>query len=550
MDISNYVMLEIGQPNHPFDSDRIEGGEIRIRKAAAGEELVTLDGERRSLPEGALVIADALRPIALAGIVGGASSGIQEQTVQVAVESAWFEPVAVRATATALGLRTDALARFEKSLDPHFAERGLRRYASVLRQIKPEVKIAGEFAAAGDFEHPPIRLRLRSERVRSKLGIELSPVQMESSLVRLGFGVTPEGVDLLVTVPSFRGPRDVDCEDDLIEEVGRLHGYDQIPAVLPNLSCAPVRLQPVNQARRQCVRLLSGRMQFAEVTSYPYVEEEILERAGGVGSQPYMQLLNPLQQNARRLRRSQIPYLLEFVDRNVKAVEEVRLFECGRVYLPRESASDLPYEPLTLSAVLAERVSRKAVRGSVLRRLKGVLEELSADLQRPLRFDSLEVGTVAWAHPVRSAAVFQNGRQVGLIAQVHPEISERFGWQGAAAAFEIDLAELVDTEVQPAPYRTPAKFPPVRVDLSFLLPFTLRYETICEQMRNAAPDLGAIEMVDEYVSKEMQAGQRSLTLRLSFLTPHRTLSDEDIAHQVESIRDWLQSNGASLRGNE
>jgi phenylalanyl-tRNA synthetase beta chain len=233
----------------------------------------------------------------------------------------------------------------------------------------------------------------------------------------------------------------------------------------------------------------------------------------------------------------------------VKAAEEVRLYESGRVFLPREDSSDLPDEPLMLSAVLAERVSRKTGPASVLRRLKGALEELAAELHRPLRFDTLEVEGIAWAHPIRSAAVFQNGLQIGMISTVHPEIVERLGWQGETAAFEIDLTRLVETEERPQPYRSPAKFPSVRVDLSFLCPFTLRYDALCEQFHQAAPDLVGIELLDEYVAREMQPGQRSLTVRLCFQAVDRTLSDEDLVQQVDAIRSWLAESGASLRGD-
>ena len=550
VDLSNYVMLEIGQPNHPFDAGRIEGGVIRIRRADPGEELLTLDGVQRKLPEGALVIADKKRPIALAGIIGGEESGIGEQTKQCVVESAWFEPVAVRATSGALALRTDALARFEKSLDPALAERGLRRYAAVLRQLDPAAKIAGQFVSAGDFENPPIQISLRPERVRAKLGLEVPLQDMLGCLARLGFGVQEQPDALQVDVPSFRGPRDLTGEDDLIEEVGRIYGYEKIPASLPSLSCAPVRPQPLSDAWRTAVKVLSGRMQFCEVISYPYVEERILEQAGGVGELPYLQIRNPLQQSASRLRRSQIPWLLEFVDRNVKSAEEVRLFECGRVFLPREGGLDLPYEPMTLSAVIGRRVIGKGAEGSTLRRLKGVLEELSHELRRPLRFEALSGNGASWAHPVRSASVWQDGLQVGCLAEIHPDISDRFGWRGEVAAFEVDMVRIVDTVAAKIPYEPPARFPAVRVDLSFLLPFTLRYDAICDGMRSVAPDLDSIEMLDEYVSKQMERGQRSLTLRLSFRDLKRTLSDEDVSAQIESIRGRLQELGATLRGDE
>lgn len=549
VDLSNYVMLELGQPTHPFDASRIEGGVIRIRQARAGEDLVTLDGERRTLPDGTLVIADESRPLAIAGIIGGQESGIQDDTAVGVLESASFDPISVRATSTELGLRTDALSRFEKALDPGLAERALRRYAALMRQVAPEIEIDPQFAAAGSFEYPALELRFRTARACAKLGVTLSREEMSEILERLGFAVSKTGDDLDVRVPSWRATRDVDCEDDLIEEVGRVHGYEKIPAELPVVACAPVALEPFNRAWRQCVEALTWRFGFAETMSYPYLEESVAERAGMGDDQPCLQLQNPLQKSAGKLRRSQIPWLLEFVDRNIKTNEEVRLFECGRVFLPREGSADLPYEPLTLSAALAERVTRKGEGGRLLRRLKGVLEALGVVLERPLRFEATDAACPRWLHPVRSAAVHSGGRCVGFLGQVHPDVVTGFGWSGDVAAFEIDLSAIMDDAAAPRGYVPPPKFPPMRVDLSFVLPYTLAYESLDAGLRKVGSILSDVELVDEYASADMAAGQRSLTLRLSFRASDRTLTDEDVNGELESIRAWLLEQGVTFRGD-
>ncbi|MBI4882198.1 MAG: phenylalanine--tRNA ligase subunit beta, partial [Planctomycetes bacterium] len=426
VDVSNYVMLEIGQPTHPFDRKRLQGGVIRVRRAARGERLVTLDGEERALPEGACVIADAERAVAIAGVIGGRDSGIDASTEEAVVESASFDALSVRATSSALGLRTEALARFEKALDPALAERGVRRYAALLRAAAPGVEIAREFVRAGDAAAAPIELRLRPRRLAMKLGVDVGADAMESSLVRLGFAVARSGEDLRVQAPSFRATRDIRCEDDLIEEVGRIHGYHLVPEEIPAAACRPVRLEAVSEAWRACVRLLCGRLGFTEVCAYPYVEESVLERSGGAGEERYLCILNPLQQSARRLRRSQVPGMIEFVDRNIKAAEEVRLFECGRVYQPAARAGELPREPTVLCAAWGERTLRRGADdarrdGLVLRRLKGALEEVGEELRRPLRFELLAGGAARWLHPARSAAVFAGAERVGEIGQVHPD---------------------------------------------------------------------------------------------------------------------------------
>ncbi len=553
VDVSNYVMLEIGQPTHPFDRRRLRGGVIRVRRAARDERLVTLDGEERALPEGACLIADAERAVAIGGVIGGRDSGIDGSTEEAVVESASFDAVSVRATSSALSLRTEALARFEKALDPALAERGVRRYAAVLRAAAPGVEIAGEFVRAGDAVAAPVELRLRPGRLAAKLGVPIGAEAMESSLARLGFVVTRQGEELRVRAPSFRATRDIRCEDDLIEEVGRIHGYHLIPEALPAAACRPVRLEAVNEAWRACVRLLCGRLGFTEVSAYPYVEDNVLERCGGPGDEPYLCIRNPLQQGARRLRRSQVPGLIEFVDRNIKAVEEVRLCECGRVYLPAAHGGELPDEPALLSAAWGERTLRRGPddarrEGQVLRRLKGALEEVGEELRRPLRFERLAAAAPRWLHPTRSAAVFAGAERVGEIGQVHPDVAAGLGWRGEVAVFEISLSNLVAAAPTPRAYEAPARFPPVKADVSFLAPFTLPYEEACAGLRRAAELLTRIDLVDEYAAAGMDSGERSLTLRLTFRAADRTLNDEEVGAQLRQARSWLAAQGAELRG--
>jgi phenylalanyl-tRNA synthetase beta chain len=274
-----------------------------------------------------------------------------------------------------------------------------------------------------------------------------------------------------------------------------------------------------------------------------------VERAGGAGGAPYLRLRNPLQRSASRLRRSLAPALLEFVDRNVRAAGEVRMFECGRAFLP-EGGAELPYEPQLLGAALAERVTRRS--GASLRRLKGIVDELGPALSRAIRCAPAGDAAPAWAHPGRCARIVAGAADTGIgwIAQVHPEVADRFGWRGEAALFELDLRAALATEAESPTYAPPPRFPPALVDVSFLAPFALGYAEIAAGIRERTQRLARIDLVDEYTEAPIEPGWRSLTLRLSFRESERTLSDEEVAAEVERARAWLTERGARLRGEQ
>ena len=548
VDVSNYMMLELGQPTHPFDRRTIRGDRIVIRRATPGERLVTLDGDERTLPVDSCVIADAERAVAVAGVIGGEETGIQPDTSDLVLECAWFDPISVRRTSTALGMRTEALARFEKFLDPALPEKGVRRFAALLGEIDPGLAIADEFVVAGDKAAADVAFTVRPDRVRAKLGVELEESDMTDVLARLGFGVEPGEGALEVSVPTFRATRDVLIEDDVIEEIGRIHGYDRIPSIDARFLCAPVTLEPTRAAVRDAQRLLSGRAGFAEVASYPFVEEPILSRAGTLEDGPYVELKNPLQKSARRLRRSLVPWMLEFVDRNQKAVEEVRLFECGRVFLLGDGYGELPEQPDVLTAALGTRTVKKGESGQALRRLKGVLEAVAAEVRRDVTFATPTGEPPAWAHPGRCARVDGASGAVGWLAEVHPRVADSFGWLGETAIFEVDLSSLVRNSELEHEYRAPARFPGVVRDISFRAPFTLQYEAVVSGLQSSTSLLDRVELVDEYTAGSDESGERSLTLRLRFRSDERTLTDEEVGAELDRAQGWLRSAGASQRG--
>ncbi|MBK6939892.1 MAG: phenylalanine--tRNA ligase subunit beta [Planctomycetes bacterium] len=548
VDLTNYVMLEIGQPTHLFDARHVGGGTIRVRRSTAGERLRTLDDVDRELPADTCVIADATRALAIGGIMGGVESGTRADTTEAILEAAWFEPVRLRRTSTGLGLRTDALARFEKHLDPGLAERGMRRFVALLARFAPAISAAPTYTVAGSRAQGVLRLQVRPERVRSRLGVATSVESMIDPLQRLGFRVTVQGDQLAIDVPTWRATRDVLGEDDVVEEVGRMIGYDTIAPVLPHVVCAPVTLEPSLVAWRAASATLRERFGFAEVLSHATADDQQWARAGMSETAPAVRLKNPLQQNAARLRRSLAPALLEFVDRNIRTVEHVRMFECGRVFVPELGDGEIPAQPLALCAVVADRVTRKGEGGLLLRQLKGMLEDLARVWTATLRFEAgIGVDARGFAHPSRCARIVDERGEFGFIAQVRPDVADRFGWRGEVAIFEIDVDRAVESVSRASTYVPLARFPDVKVDLSFITDFELDFARIEREWRAASTLLADVELVDEYVAPPIPAGKRSLTMRLRFRAVDKTLTDAEVGVEIEKLKTWLAAQGAQLR---
>jgi phenylalanyl-tRNA synthetase beta chain len=545
VDLSNYMLLEIGQPTHPFDAAKLRGETIVVRKASPDEKLVTLDGVERTMPAGGLMIGDDVGAIAIAGVMGGESTSMSPSARSALLESAWFDPIAVRRTATAVGLRTDASARFEKNLDCALAERGVRRFAALVREIAPDLAVAATFGIAGDKTPARATVRLRPDRLRAKLGASIDNATIEDLLARLECRLTARGGEIDVEVPSFRATRDVLGEDDVIEEV------EHIEAVLPRAATRAVEFEPDHAAWRTTSQYLRDHAGFAEVMSYPYAEDAQLARVGGGGDEAFIVLKNPLQQSARRLRRSLVPALVEFVDRNVRQAEEARLFECGRVFRPVAGSRDLPNEPLLLGAVLAQRSVKRERAGESLRRLKGALEALAPRLERHLAFGPLSAGDrPQWAHPGRAAAVLAGERRIGVIAELVPSIANGIARTGEIALAEIDVSAWVATPRVTKPYQAVPRFPAVTFDVSFVAPFSLTFAQVTRALRDGTDGtaLRDIAFVDEYFAPPIEAGKRSLTLRLTFRSDERTLTAQEVTSEVERVRARLAELGGELRG--
>lgn len=548
VDLSNYVMLELGQPTHPFDRDRLAGDRICVRSASAGEIIETLDGERRELVEQDLLIADGERCVALAGIMGCANTEVSDETRRVFLESASFDPVVVRRTSSRLGLRSEALARFEKSLDPKLVEVALRRYAALLRPLRPQASIATHYRVAGRAAAPECVIPLSTEHVSRLLGMTVADAEIVSTLESLGMAVeTLTTGSFRVTVPSWRTTRDVSIPEDLIEEVGRLLGYDRVPSKTP-VGALRLGERAPTMAVEDTLRDALGGLGFTEMIAYSMCADDVLSKAGVSADVVLPRLANPLQRDAARLRPSLVPGMLARLEAWLRHEPEASVLEVGRGYgLGPDGQVQESHQLVALVASRAAKDSR-----DVVRELAGVAEAgLIALGMPPADLEACEPGAdTPWFHPRRSARLIatEGGRELGRLGAVAPGVLAAFDLKGSAGLLVLDVDALAAQDAPGARYELVSRFPPARIDLALVLPYDLGVGRLAQAMRAAGPKvLRRVEAFDVYRGKPLGPDERSVAFHLVFQADDRTLTDEEVERARSRIVAAAEKLGARLR---
>jgi phenylalanyl-tRNA synthetase beta chain len=508
VDVTNYAMLALGSPLHAFDHSTLAEGRIVVRRAVAGEELRTLDGDLRKLDPADLVIADAEQAVALAAIMGGEETEVTERTTEVLLEAANFEPVGILKTSERLGLRTEGSNRWEKGVDPHLAVAGARLATELIVDLAG-ARWVGEANVRAELPPPPV-VRLRPERADALTGIETSAERQREILSGLGFEVSS---DWAVGVPTWRA-RDVTREVDLVEEIARFE-LDRVPFTLPRRQELFGRLTREQRLRRLVEDVLVG-CGLSETYTPSLVPAD--DDESGIA------LPAPLSAEHAALRTTLLPSLVRAARHNLDVgTDDAALFEIARVYLP---AANLPDERWRVGAI---------IHGGFLR-VKGVVETLHDALRVEARF---EPATRPSLHPGKGASV-----QAGWLGELHPTMLE--GW----SAFELDLETLFGAAPAVAVYEDVITYPPVRQDLAFAVAEAVPAAALVETAREAAgPELRSMRLFDVYRGGQIGPGRKSLAFSVVFQSPERTLSDADAASLRERIVQALaQRLGAELRG--
>jgi phenylalanyl-tRNA synthetase beta chain len=540
VDVTNYVLLELGQPMHAFDAATLEKNEIRVRTARDGERLKTLDGQDRPLTADMLVIADGVRPVGIAGVMGGADSEVTDSTRSIVLESAYFNPLSVRRTSRKLGLKTEASTRFERGTDRMLPGAALLRACALLEQIGAGTPRANVIAGPL-FAVPPRVITLRRQRVTALLGITVADADISRILVSLGFelAAVPEGWS--VTVPPRRV--DVAREVDLIEEVARHNGFERIPGRFPALLRPPAAVDPRITRARQLRAVMTG-AGFSEANTFGFIARSAA--ASFADESALVAIANPLSENFGVLRPSLLPGLVAAVAHNRhREQRDVRLFEIGARFTNSG-------ERRAIAAVWAGVTGGDHWGGGTrpidFFDMRGVAERITSALGLEV---SAQPTTETWLAPGRAAALVCRGSVIGQVGQLSPAVAEQHGLSAADPIYvgEVDLdtatslIATVTTTIEALP-----RFPSVSRDISILVDDTLAAADVRKTIREAAPALLArVREFDRYQGKGVPEGKVSLSVRLTFRSPDRTLTDAEVQKAMDDVLKALREKHGAVQ---
>lgn len=532
VDVTNYIMSELAQPMHAFDAAKLHGHTIFVRPAREGESITALNGERYDLAPANLVIADEQGPVAIAGVIGGLDSAIDENTARIVLESACFQAASVRKTSSTLKLRTDASMRFEKAQDPVNTLRGLERAVELLAEVSPGIRLVGGLADVRAERPPAPPIALPLEWVARKLGRPVEEGEVRSILQSLGFGVnaSTDGV-LWVTVPTWRATKDVSIKDDLVEEVGRMVGYDSITPRAPLVASAPPPRDPEREYQRQVRRLVAAQG-FTEVSNYSFISEEAA-REFQMPPEEHVRVANPIASYQTLMRRSLLPGIRANVVENSKHSGSFRLFEIGREVHRRDSG--LPDEIPHLAAVIYAREGDGAAGLFEAKRLAECV--MPGCTVRPAEARPFE-------HPERAATIEWRGETVGRLFEFHPSM----GIPGRAAVLDVNLAASERLDKVEKKYQPLRRFPTSAFDLSVVAAVREPVGEIERRLAElAGPDLVSIEFVRQYVGAPLPEDRKSVSYRMTVGAGDRTLSSEDVGIVRGRVIEGMQAAGYELR---
>ena len=537
VDITNYVMLEYGQPMHAFDYRYVKGGKIIVRRAAEGEELTTLDGQVRKLSANHLVIADEHRAVGLAGIMGGENSEIVADTTDVVFESACFDGTCIRKGALALGMRTEASAKFEKGLDPMNTLPAVDRACELVELLGAGEVLPGTIDILNYVPHPTV-LPLEPDKINGLLGTDIGKDEMVSILKKLDFVVDGDQV----TVPSWRG--DVIGMADLAEEVARFHGYNNIPTTLMRGQTTLGGFSEEEKLERQLGSLCRS-MGYDEIITYSFISPTCYDKirwdADDARRQSF-KILNPLGEDTSIMRTTVLPSMLEILTRNYNyRNQNVRLYEVGRIYLPGgEDGLAVENKVLSMGAYGSD---------MDFYTLKGCVEAILKDLRaEDVRFKVPAVVNPSY-HPGRVADVYAGDRRIGVLGQIHPLVAQNYGVDAQFYCAELDLGQLMCAKGADPEYVPLPKFPAVTRDIAVVCDEAVTVGALETCIRKGAKGLlKDCKLFDIYRGKGVEEGKKSVAFNLVLRADDRSLTSEEADADVKAILDTLASElGAVLR---
>ena len=538
VDVTNYVLLYFGQPMHAFDLDKFEDSRIVARDARDGEKLVTLDGEERELTAEDIVITVADKPVALAGVMGGASTEIDNNSKNVVLEAAVFDGKSVRKTSSRLNLRSESSSRFEKGINNDTVLEALDFAAAMLQELANGTVLAGR-VQAGSVDTEPVQVSTSLDYVNVRLGTELTFADIEDVFAKLGFGLTGDADKFTVSVPRRRW--DISIQADLVEEIARIYGYEKLPTTLPEAAGTAGELTET-QALRRKVRTIAEGAGLTEIISYALTTpEKAVEFA--VTPTNLTELMWPMTVDRSALRQNMVSGMLDTVAYNVnRKNSNVAIYEIGKVFEQNGNPKEeLPNEINTfafaISGLVAEKDFQTKATPVDFFYAKGIVEALFDKLE--VSVDYVPTKDLASMHPGRTAAIVLDGQTIGFLGQVHPQTAKNYGIPETYVA-EINLSA-VEAALQPAqPFVEITKFPAVSRDIALLLKAEITHQEVLDAIYSAGVKrLVAVKLFDVYAGEKLGAGMKSMAYSLTFQNPNDNLTDEEVAKYMEKITKAL-----------
>ncbi|MGE3549248.1 MAG: phenylalanine--tRNA ligase subunit beta [Geobacter sp.] len=552
VDITNLVMMELGHPLHAFDYRQVAGGQIVVRKAGEGERFTTLDGQERILTASDVVICDKERAVALAGIMGGLNSEIKDDSRDILLESAFFDPPTIRRTGKRLGLHTESSHRFERGADIGMVPLALDRAATLMAELAGGTVAAGRVDAYPSPKQP-VSICFRPQRCNDMIGIQLTSERMAELFRNLAFTVaTNTDGSLQVGIPSWR--IDIEREIDLIEEICRLNGFDQVPASMPVaavISDRPSRHQQLQRLVRD--HFVAEGMN--EIVTFSFIGPDGADKLGLSGDDPRrsgIRLCNPLAEEQSVMRTTLLPGLLETASRNMSFRSlDLRLFEMRRIYMPTADA-ELPHEPIWATGLIsgarfAESWCQQQAEADFFD-AKAVLENL---------FEKLQLDGIRWSaeqpepyyHPGKACRILCGTTLIGTLGELHPAVQGRYELERPAYCFELDFEALVRLSGKRRAIVPPSRYPDSVRDLALLAPLELASEQLLSCVSGLRlKELEDVNVFDLYQGQAIPSGQKSIALRLRYRSPERTLTDDEVSALHQKVVDTLAKKlGVALR---
>ncbi|MBQ7217942.1 MAG: phenylalanine--tRNA ligase subunit beta, partial [Ruminococcus sp.] len=534
-DMTNYLMLEMGQPMHAFDSRKVEN--IRIKRFDHDFKFQTLDGVERNIDTDTLMICNGDTPVAIAGIMGGLDSEIVEDTHTLTLESATFDATSIRKSTVRLSHRTDASMRYEKSLDPELTVAAIARFVYLLKQYDGGVEVVSSLTDEIAYRYPEVTLSFDKAYVDRYTGIEIDNDTIVSTLERLGFSVSVDGDDFTVVVPSWRATKDVTIKADIIEEITRIYGYDNFEIHTASAPLFPTRPEPCKKDEDNIKDILVKRFALHELHSYVWNYADELKELG-IANIGEIKLMNASNPNIETIRKTMIPTQLCQVKSNIGYAPEFGIFEVGRV------VSGMTDENLCIeNKILGITLYKKGMDvRSLYFKLKSIIEVLVDELKhKDVSFEKIEA-QYDYEHPTNLNAVIVDGKVIGRLGIVHPTVMKKLDKRACVVFAEIDVDKFAAIASDSIVYREPSKFPGIDIDLSFL---TGRFAPIKAAIDAAHCELiKAVDVIDIYEDAE----NSSIAVRLTFSDNTRTLTRDEVTSVSDAIVAELEKDGIKLKG--